>query len=222
MKKMVVSISVIISTYLAHAQIFEESRYQLMINYKFKEKNTISFQPEMRVTNFTENTTITLWRLLFIRQWNDKVHSHLGTDWFNNWYNNDITGNEVRAHIETGLKDKYGKWTYLNRYRLDYRNYYTNEWAYIKSIFRFRYMINWSRDLYHNDKGQKLTLCLANEVFLNVGGTTHFNIFDQNRLGGYLVFKLNNHVTIRNTYWWEYKKKNNYDHQWWIQLGYTF
>ncbi len=206
---------------VALSQIFEESRYQLMINYKLKEKNTISFQPEMRVQNFTQNTTITLWRLLYIRQWNEKVHSHLGTDWFNNWYNNDITGYELRAHIETGLKDKYGQLTYFNRYRLDYRNYYTNEWEYKKSVFRFRYMINWSRDLYHNENGQKLTLFLANEIFLNVGGTSKFNIYDQNRLGGYLVYKLSNHVSIRSTYWWEYRGKKNYNYQWWIQFGYN-
>lgn len=222
MKKQLLTIGLILSgTFLAQSQIYEETRYQLMINYKFKEKNTISFQPEMRVNYFVENTTITLWRLVYIRQVNDKAYYSLGANWFNNWHNYDITGNELRAHIEAGFKDKYNKWTYSNRYRLDYRNYYTQDWNYTHSVFRMRYMINWSRDLYHNDKGQKLTLNLANEVFLNIAGTKHFNLFDQNRLGGYLVYKLNDKILLRATYWWEYRGKNKYNHQLWIQLGYN-
>ncbi|GIV26346.1 MAG: hypothetical protein KatS3mg027_0160 [Bacteroidia bacterium] len=222
MKKTLLLLTASIVTIKSYSQIYEESRYQLMFNYKFKEKNTISFQPEMRVQDFTKNTTITLWRLLYIRQWNDRVHSHIGADWFNNWHNYDVSGHELRTHIETGFKEKFGKWTYFNRYRLDYRNYFTNDWEYTKSVFRFRYMINWSRDLYHNEKGQKLTLYLANEVFLNIAGTKHFNIFDQNRLGGYLVYKLNSTISIRGTYWWEFRKNNNYNHQLWLQLGFSF
>lgn len=203
------------------AQIYEESRYQLMINYKFKEKNTISFQPEIRVNDFVKGTTITLWRLVYIRQWSDKSYYAIGGNWFNMWHNYDVTENEIRAHIEAGFKDGYGKWTYSNRYRLDYRNYYTSLWEYEKSVFRLRYMVAWSKNLYSNDKGQKLTLYLADEVFLNIAGTSHFNIYDQNRLGGYLVFQLNEKCSIRSTYWWEYKGKNKYNHQWWIQLGYN-
>ncbi len=216
-----IGVSVVIKT---RSQIYEEARYQLMINYKLSEKYTISFQPEMRVNKFVQNATITLWRLLFIGQWNEKAHLNIGANWFNNWHDYDITGNELRAHIEAGFKDKYGKLTYLNRYRLEYRNFYDVDntgWKYQKSVFRFRYMINWSRTLYSNEKGQKLTLYIADEVFLNIGATTHFNIYDQNRLGGYLVFRFNKYLSIRNTYWWEYKKPDNYNHQWWIQIGYN-
>lgn len=219
------SIFILSFTLLAHhvvvSQIFEESRYQLAINYKMGDKNTLSFQPEMRTQYFIQNTTITLWRLLLIRQWNDKVHTHFGFDWFNNWHNYQITGEEIRFHIETGFKDRYGKWTYFNRYRLDCRNFYDDTWTYIKTIWRFRYMINWSTTLYQNEAEQKLTLYLANEVFLNIAGSTHFNIYDQNRLGGYIVYKMNEHISIRSTYWWEYRKNNNYNHQCWIQLIYN-
>lgn len=207
--------------HICFAQIYEESRYQLMLNYKFKSKNTLSFQPEMRVKNYVQSTTITLWRMIFIRQLNDKAHAHLGMDWFNNWHNYDVTGNEIRLHTEAGLKDKYGQWTYFNRYRLDCRNYYDHRWNYLKTIYRMRYMINWSIDLLHNDKGQKLTLYLADEVFLNIAGTKKFNIYDQNRLGGYLIFKMNEHLSFRSSYWWEYRSRNNYVHLWWIQLGYN-
>lgn len=206
---------------LSKAQIYEETRYQLMVNYKFKEKNTLSFQPEMWVNDFVKNTTITLWRLVYIRQLNDKANCSIGANWFNNWHNNDVTGHELRAHLEANFKDKYGKWTYSNRYRLDYRNYYTNEWDYEKSVFRMRYLINWSRDLFHSENGQSLNLNLANEVFLNIAGTKHFNLFDQNRLGGYLIYKFNKTTQIRATYWWEYRKQNNYNHQLWIQLGFN-
>lgn len=221
MKRIVSLLFAYFSAQMIYAQIYEETRYQLMLNYKFKEKNTISFQPEMRVNDFTKYTTLTLWRLVYIRQVNDKANWSLGANWFNNWHNYDVTGHELRAHIEASFKDKYNKWTYSNRYRLDYRNYYTKDWDYTKSVFRMRYLINWSRDLFHNDKGQKLTLNLANEVFLNIAATQHFNIFDQNRLGGYLVYKLNEKIQIRTTYWWEFRKVKNYNHQLWIQLGYN-
>lgn len=204
------------------SQIYEETRYQLMLNYKFKEKNTLSFQPEMRVNYFVENTTITLWRLLYIRQVGSKATASLGANWFNNWHDYDITGHELRAHVEVSFKDKYGKWTYTNRYRLDYRNYYTDKWDYEKSVFRARYLINWSKDLFHLENGQKLTLNLANEVFLNVASTHRFSIFDQNRLGGYLIYRFTEKFMIRTTYWWEYRKKKNYNHQLWIQFGYDF
>jgi hypothetical protein len=224
MKQFLYSIIFLIFSISIFAQdIYEESRYQLMINYKLNDRYSLSFQPEMRVNNFTERTTITLWRLLFIRKWNEKIHSHIGADWFNNWYNYDVVSNELRAHLETGFKDKYGKWTYSNRYRLDYRNHYTSQWEFEKSVVRIRYMMNWSRDLYHNENnGQKITLSLADEVFLNIAGTSHFNIYDQNRLGGYLVYKINSLFSIRSTYWWEYRGKNKYNHQWWIQLGFDF
>lgn len=205
---------------IGKSQIYEETRYQVMLNYKFKEKNTISFQPEMRVNDFTKNTTITLWRLVYIRQVGSKATISFGANWFNNWHNYDVTGNELRAHIEATFKDNYGKWTYSNRYRLDYRNHYTGNWKYQKSVFRMRYLMNWAIDLFHKENGRRLTLNLANEVFLNVAGTKHFDIFDQNRLGGYLVYKLSERVMLRTTYWWEYHKINNYNHQLWIQIGY--
>jgi len=221
MKKLIFIIGITISL-LTKSQIYQESRYQLMLNYKFKEKNTISFQPEMRVNNFVEKTTTTLWRLAYIRTLSDKHYIRLGFDWFNNWHNFKITREELRPHIEAGFKDKYGKWVYSNRYRIDYRNFYTDNWNYVNSTVRIRYLINWSRDLFYKENGQKLTLNLANEVFLNVASTKSFKIFNQNRLGGYLVYKLNDHVQIRSTYWWEYLNKGNYNHQWWIQLGYDF
>ncbi|RME15525.1 MAG: DUF2490 domain-containing protein [Bacteroidetes bacterium] len=220
MKKDIIILGIILSSLLGHSQIYEETRYQLMLNHKFKEKNTISFQPEMRVKYFIENITITLWRLVYIRQVNEKANWSIGANWFNNWSNYDVTEHELRAHIESSFKDKYGKWDYSNRYRLDYRNYYTSQWRYEGSVFRMRYLISWSRDLLHNDKGQKLTLYLADEVFLNVAGTSHFNIYDQNRLGGFLIYKLNEKMQIRSTYWWEYRGKNKYNHQFWFQIGY--
>jgi len=224
MKKFLLSVVLGMLRIVIFAQnIYEESRYQLMIDYKLNDRYSLSFQPEIRVNNFIEKTTITLWRLLFIRKWNDKVNSNFGANWFNNWYNYDVVSNELRAHLETGFNDKYGKWTYLSRYRLDYRNFYNSQWEFEKSLVRIRYMINWSRDLYHNEtNGQKITFFLADEIFLNIAGTKHFNIYDQNRLGGYLVYKLNSFFSIRSTYWWEYRGKNKYNHQWWIQLGFNF
>jgi hypothetical protein len=224
MKQFLYSIIFLMFSIFIFAQnIYEESRYQLMINYKLNDRYFLSFQPDMRVNNFTEKITITLWRLLFIRKWNEKIHSHIGADWFNNWYDCDVVSNELRAHLEIGFKDKYGKWTYSNRYRLDYRNHYTSQWEFEKSVVRIRYMMNWSRDLYHNENNeQKITLSLADEVFLNIAGTSHFSIYDQNRLGGYLVYKINSLFSIRSTYWWEYRGKNDYNHQWWIQLVFDF
>lgn len=97
------------SIFIFAQNIYEESRYQLMINYKLNDRYSLSFQPEMRVNNFTEKTTITLWRLLFIKKWNEKIHSHIGTDWFNNWYNYDVVSNELRAHLETGFNMENGR-----------------------------------------------------------------------------------------------------------------
>jgi len=69
MKQFLYSIIFLMFSIFIFAQnIYEESRYQLMINYKLNDRYSLSFQPEMRVNNFTEKTTITLWRLLFIRK----------------------------------------------------------------------------------------------------------------------------------------------------------
>ncbi|MCX7728254.1 MAG: DUF2490 domain-containing protein, partial [Bacteroidia bacterium] len=158
MKKIIICLELVLSVITVKSQIYEETRYQLMLNYNLRQKNIISFQPEMRVNDFIKNTTITLWRLVYIRQMNDKANWSIGANWFNNWHNYDVTGHELRAHIDASFKDQYGKWTYSNRYRLEYRSFHTNQWEYQKSTLRMRYMINWSRDLFHNDKGQKLTL----------------------------------------------------------------
>lgn len=200
-------------------QIYQESCYQLMLNYGWK-SNTLSFQPERRVQNFVERTTTSLWRLLFIRQWDQSVHTHLGMDWFNLWHDYAVTSHEVRAHIEAGFRTQYGAWTYLNRYRLDCRNYFDADWQYEKTVFRLRYMANWSTDIYRNESGQRLILFLADEVFLNVGGSTRVPIYDQNRLGGYLVYHISATTSLRGTYWWEYRGKDHYNHQVWFQVGY--
>ncbi len=219
MKKKLCLVFVLCMLNQIQAQIYQETRYQIMINHRFKEKNLISFQPEMRVNDWVKNTTLTLWRLVYQRQINDKVTWGLGGNWFNNWYNYDVTSNEIRFHVESALKDKLGHWTYSNRYRLEYRNFYTGQWDYKKSTFRMRYLLGWSRDIYKSENGLKVTLTLADEIFINVAGTKHFNLYDQNRLGGYLITKLNKSIQIRTTYWWEYRGKKNYNHQVWMQFG---
>lgn len=109
---------------------------------------------------------------------------------------------EHRTHQQISVKDNIGILNLTHRVRLEQRwngsmdtlNKTVKNWNYTN---RIRYFIRLDFPLTGNTiDDNELYLAAYNEIFINFGENVKFNVFDQNRIGFLLGYKLNNYLKV--------------------------
>lgn len=113
---------------------------------------------------------------------------------------------EHRLYEQLSLKQSFGKWSLVHRFRLEQRwlgkvrpnmaEREIEEWIFLN---RFRYQFKVQHPLWERQEKQ-IFAALANEIFIGSGKNLGLNIFDQNRFSLSLGYKFNKRYTVEFSY----------------------
>jgi hypothetical protein len=188
--------------------------YNYFGTFKLDKKFSLHTEYQLRRSNFITDPQQELLRLGVNYQLNAKVQLRLGYAWIEthpygdipiNSYGKDFT--EHRSFQAMTITDKVSIVDLSHRFMLEQRwvGRYSNANLSTEDEFpllhRLRYMMRLQIPL----KGKSIEnktpyLAMYDEIFLGFGGNVNENIFDQNRFGLLLGYKLNNTVRIEAGY----------------------
>ncbi|MFY7810412.1 MAG: DUF2490 domain-containing protein [Flavobacterium sp.] len=182
----------------------------------FKISNQIGIHTEYQ---FRRNEIINTWQQGLLRiglnyQINPKLQTRIGYAWIETYPYGEITINgmgkdftEHRLFQMATLTDKISILETSHRLMLEqrwvgrYSNSNLNQEDEYPFLNRFRYMIRLQIPLNHTEiKDQTLYAAIYNEIFIGFGTNVNENIFDQNRLGVLLGYRLNKNFRIEAGY----------------------
>lgn len=188
--------------------------YNYFGTFKLDKKFSLHTEYQLRRSNFITDPQQGLLRLGVNYQLNAKVQLRLGYAWIEthpygdipiNSYGKDFT--EHRSFQAMTITDKVSIVDLSHRFMLEQRWVGRHSNANLSTedefplLHRLRYMMRLQIPL----KGKSIEsktpyLAMYDEIFLGFGGNVNENIFDQNRFGLLLGYKLNNTVRIEAGY----------------------
>lgn len=188
--------------------------YNYFGTFKLSEKYSLHTEYQLRRNNFITEKQQGLLRFGINYNINSKIEMRIGYAWIEtfpygetsiNAMNKDFT--EHRSFQMLTIKDKFSRVDISHRMMLEQRwiGRYSNISLEKEDSFllmnRIRYMIRLQMPL-NGDKIINKTPYIAafNEIFIGFGKNVNENIFDQNRIGFLLGYKVNNSLRIEAGY----------------------